>query len=213
VHLRIARRYGVAIASCALLTASACRGAAESWEIEAGVRAGALTAQSSEADLRRAYGAAVRGARIEVGEGETVPGTVLFADDSVRRAEIIWRDTVARRRPARLVLRGRRSRWRVAPGISLGTSLHELERLNGRAFTLAGFGWDYGGVVIGWDGGALDAALPGVRVYLRPRPTASDSAAYDAAYAQVLGDREYTSASPAMQSLNPRVDQIFVDFD
>jgi hypothetical protein len=29
----------------------------------------------------------------------------------------------------------------------------------------------------------------------------------------VLGDREYTSASPAMQSLNPRVDQIFVDFD
>jgi hypothetical protein len=202
------------IAGCGLLTPPACRGAAESWGIRAGVRAGALTAQSSEADLRRAYGAAaVRGARIEVGEGETVPGAVLFADDSARRAEVIWRDTVARRRPARLVLRGRRSRWRVAPGISLGTSLRELERLNGRAFTLAGFGWDYGGVVIRWDGGALDATLPGVRVYLRPEPAANDSAAYDAAYAQVLGDREFPSSSPAMQALNPRVDQIFVDFD
>jgi hypothetical protein len=171
---------------------------------------GPIGRQSSEADLQRVFGdSAVGRARIELGEGETTPGTVLFPGDSLRRAEIIWRDTLARRGPARIVLRGSRSLWQISPGVSLGTTLQALERLNGRAFTLAGFGWDYAGVITDWKGGALDSTLAGIKLYLDPGPAQHQSAAYS----QVLGDRDYSSALPAMQQLNPAVGQIFVDFE
>jgi hypothetical protein len=180
------------------------------WRIVPGRAAGPVTATSSEADLARHYGAGVvKPIRVELGEGETTPGTVLFPGDSSRRVEIVWRDTVSRSRPSRLILRGSRSEWTVGPGISLGTSLQDLERINGRPFTLAGFGWDYAGVVTEWGGGTLDSALAGVKLYLDPGPAQYQSAPYS----QVLGDRDYSSSSPPMQQLNPRVAQIFVDFD
>jgi hypothetical protein len=180
------------------------------WQLGSRYTGGPLTVESSEADLRRRYGAdAVDTTRIQLGEGETAPGTVLYPSDSLRRAEILWQDTVARRRPTRVILRGNRSQWQVGPGISLGTSLKELEQLNRRPFTLAGFGWDYAGVVTDWQGGALDSALAGVKLYLDPGPAQYESALY----AQVLGDRDYSSALPPMQQLNPKVTQIFVDFE
>lgn len=173
-------------------------------------RVGPIATQTSKADLQRRFGdSVVLSARIELGEGEATPGTVVFPSDSTRRAEIIWHDTLEQRSPSRVVLRGSRSRWQANRGISLGTTLQELERLNGRPFTLAGFGWDYAGVITDWKGGALDSALANIKLYLDPGPAQQESAAYS----QVLGDRDYSSALPAMQQLNPKVTQIFVDFE
>jgi hypothetical protein len=182
---------------------------ASQWQVRPG-RSGPITLETSEAELRQRHGASsVNSTRIQIGEGETEPGTVLYPNDSLRRAEVLWQDTSARRRPARVILRGSRSQWQVPRGISLGTSLQELERLNGRPFTLAGFGWDYAGVITDWRGGALDTALAGIKLYLDPGPAQYESAPYS----QVLGDRDYSSALPAMQQLNPRVAQIFIDFE
>jgi hypothetical protein len=178
------------------------------WRLVPGSSTGALTAETSEADLRQRHGAAMDTARISIGEGETMPGTVLYPDDSLRRVEIIWRDTVQHQRPARVILRGTQSKWQVNNGVSLGTSLQDLERLNGRPFTLAGFGWDYAGVVTDWKGGTLEKPLAGVKLYLDPGPAAYRSVDYS----KVLGDRDYSSSLPPMQELNPRVAQIFVDF-
>jgi hypothetical protein len=184
--------------------------AAGEWQIVPGRSAGLLTETSTEADLRQRYPAGtVDSIRVQLGEGETAPGSVLYPSDSVRRAEILWKDTTQRARPERLILRGSRSLWRVDGGISLGTTLQELERLNGRPFKLAGFGWDYSGVVIDWAGGSLDSSLAGVKLYLDPGPAAYESTTYS----QVLGDREYSSDLAPMQQLTPRVYQIFVDFE
>jgi hypothetical protein len=180
------------------------------WRIVPGRSTSPVTVETSEADLRQRYGSAsVESTRIQIGEGETMAGTVIYPGDSLRRAEIVWQDSLNRRRPARVILRGSQSRWQVNHGISLGTSLEELERLNGRPFTLAGFGWDYAGIVTDWKGGSLDGALAGVKLYLDPGPAQYESAPYS----QVLGDRDYSSALPAMRQLNPRVTQIFVDFE
>ena len=97
----------------------------------------------------------------------------------------------------------------MSQGISLGTSLQELEHLNGRPFTLAGFGWDYAGVITDWNGGALDSVLTRVKLYLDPGPAQYESAPYS----QVLGDRDYSSSMTAMQQLNPRVRQVFIDYE
>jgi hypothetical protein len=171
--------------------------------------AGFVTRESSEKDLRQKYRSGdIDSVRVELGEGETTPGTVLYPSDSLRRLEIIWRDTLARAGPSRLIIRGARSRWQLPRGISLGTTLQELEGINGKPFKLAGFGWDYSGVVTDWRGGILDSTLNGVKVYLDPGPVQ-----YKSAYSEVLGDRDYSSALPAMQQLLPRIYQIFVDFE
>lgn len=188
---------------------SAVKTAESDWQIVPG-RAGPVTRETSEADLRQRYGpSAVESTRIDIGEGETAAGVVLYPGDSLRRAEVIWQDSVNRRQPARLILRGSQTRWQLPRGISLGTNLQELERLNGRPFVLAGFGWDYAGVVTDWKGGALDSSLAGIKLYLDPGPAQYESKPYS----QVLGDKDYASSLPPMQQLNPRVATIFVDFE
>ena len=203
-----------ALLACTLaLGALACREAGQNdgeWRIGPGQRIGRVGAAATEQELIRAYGpAVVEQGRIELGEGETAPGTILFGSDSLRRLEILWHDTVSRARPARVIIRGTTGVWHLPPGIRLGTRLRELEKYNQGPFTLAGFGWDYGGVILDWRGGALAAQLPGVRLYLDPRPEQRDSPSYS----QVLGDRDYASSAEPMQALDPRVYQIFVDFE
>jgi hypothetical protein len=179
------------------------------WQIVPG-RAGPVTRETSEAELRQHYGSGgVESTRVEIGEGETAAGVVLYPGDSLRRAEIVWQDSVNRRRPARLSIRGNRTLWQLPRGISLGTNLQELERLNGRSFTLAGFGWDYAGVITDWKGGTLDSSLAGIKLYLDPGPAQYESKAYS----QVLGDGDFSSSLAPMQQLNPHVATIFVDFE
>jgi hypothetical protein len=184
--------------------------AVEDWKIQPGTRVGALSRFGSVLDLAKAYGARnLRDSSIALGEGETESGTLLYADDPQRRIEILWADAPAKQGPKRAILRGERSRWMLPREISLGTSLQELETKNGRPFRLSGFGWDYAGVVTSWEGGTLDRELsPGVKLYLEPR--IEDRSGRN--YRRLLGDREFPSSDAAMQTLNPRVYQVFVDF-
>jgi hypothetical protein len=179
------------------------------WQIDPSGNAGPITRETSEAQLRATYGAdVVRAIRVQIGEGDTAPGAVLFPDDSAKRLEIIWGDTLQRRQPKRLILQGDRSDWTLGRGVTLGATLRDLERLNGKSFTLAGFSGDYGGGVISWDSGALEPAMTGASLYLNPAREQQNLPAY----AEVIGDREFPSSHAAMQSLNPRVWQIFIDF-
>lgn len=195
---------------------SSARAAADTLWLFASDPAGdAVRATDTEETLRARYGADnVAAERVHLGEGDTAPGTVLFPNDSSRRLTVIWDDTVARARPMRVTVGSRRTRWHVIPGVSLGTSLSELEQLNGRPFKLFGFSWDYAGTVSGWEGGSLDSLWRGgpenkVLVRLRLRP---DSAGYASAHSrQVIGDEIFPSSLPAMHTLNPRVYDLFIE--
>lgn len=175
----------------------------------------AVHATDTEATLRARYGAGnITSGRIHLGEGETVPGTILFPNDSSRRLTVTWDDTVARTRPTRVTVGSRRTRWAVVPGVSTGTSLSGLELLNGRPFKLFGFGWDYAGTVSSWERGRLDSLWRGgpenkVLVWLRLSP---DSAGYASSHSrEVAGDRIFASSLPAMRALNPRVYALFIE--
>jgi hypothetical protein len=185
------------------------------WLFAEDPRDDAVHASDTEATLRARYGAEnVASERIHLGEGETVPGTVLFPHDSSRRLTVIWRDSVARTRPTRATVGSRQTRWFVIPGVSIGTSLSELERLNERPFKLFGFSWDYAGTVSGWEGGRLESLWRGgpenkVLVWLRLSP---DSAGYASAHSrEVAGERIFSSSLPAMRALNPRVYALFIE--
>jgi hypothetical protein len=173
-----------------------------------------IDAHSSVTDLQRRFGPAnVTQAKVYLGEGESVDGTVVYADDPTLRVEIVWKDA-SRHAPATARVRGKDSKWGMAPGITLGTSLKEIERLNGGPFTLTGFAYDYSGTIIGWNGGrlaSLRSGLPHAFIRLEPDDAASPSTKAD--YNDVLGDRDFSSSREAMQRLDPRVYEFIVSFE
>jgi hypothetical protein len=185
---------------------------ADTWRIAVAGGDGAVGPGTSHADLARRFAGAVTDTMIHMGEAQFAPGTVAHAEDPLRRIEVVWQDS-ARLKPWRVQVAGDSSRWVVGPGITLGTRLTELERLNGRPLSLTGFGWDYGGTVMGWDQGALEQALIGGngRVIVR---LAVDSAAAGSDEARsVSGDGVFRSDDPAMRRLDPAVHQIIVEYD
>jgi hypothetical protein len=187
-----------------------------SFQIVPGVKVGAVTSRTSEADLRRIYGSKnVRSGEVGLGEGETVPGTILFPDDRRKRLEIAWKNTKTRKSPDFVQFSGDKSLWKIAPGIGLGTSLKTLEQINGRGFTLLGFQWDYSGTVVSWNGGKLARSFrkgTAERVTLRLIPRAYENKALANELDAVVGDGEFSSKNKSMQKINPQVYFVIIKF-
>jgi hypothetical protein len=148
-----------------------------------------------------------------LGEGEYEPGTVIYPNDPTRIIEIVWKDARRKRFPKRIQLTGERSVWRTRHGISLGTRLKELERINGKPFVLTGFSWDYEGTVVSWEGGKLERDFEkDGRVVLLRLSDQTDSGVSGEDAGSVAGDRDFPSSHQVMQKINPKVYQIIVEF-
>ena len=130
------------------------------------------------------------------------------------RLEIHWRDGTNQRHPEWVSVRGKQTRWRAPSGITLGT-LRRIEILNGRPFRLLGFGSDVQGTVGSWSGGRLESQnANGCRVGMR---LGTDWNTVDVMYSahmnQLQGEREFSSGHPAMQGLNPTVNELLLGYD
>ena len=140
---------------------------------------GGFAPDTSLAQLRQRFGAAnVRVVDdLPMAEGETIRGVLLFADDSSRRATLYFQDAATLRGLARISIADAGSRWRLPGGVRIGMPLAELVQINGAPVSYYGLDWDYGGHVVGWLGGALDAApgrIGGSGVRLAPSPAAGE---------------------------------------
>jgi hypothetical protein len=134
---------------------------------------------------------------------------VLFPKDSARRIEILWKDPEKKNSPASLAIRGERSLWKAIHDISLGTSLKDLERLNGRPFHLSGFGWDYSGSVTSWDKGTLATELDSGHGRLISRLDHFNGRGLtEKEQSDVAGNRDFSSGHPVMQKLNPSASEV-----
>jgi hypothetical protein len=186
---------------------------AASWQLDPLGIEGSITAQTTEKDLIDVYGSSnVEPIDVQLGEGETEPGTVLFPNDPMKRIEIMWKDKSKKAFPKRVQLTGDKSYWKTIHSISLGTTLKELEKVNKRAFTLAGFGWDYSGTIHSWEGGKLENLLDskaGVWIRLNDRTI---NKVTDKEASSVLGASEFHSDNPVMQKIDPTIYQLILEF-
>jgi hypothetical protein len=197
-------------------------GQQNSWTIEPGVRVGVITAESSEADIIKLLGKKnVQRSKIGIGEGEEVPGTVIFLTDPMKKLSILWKDAAGRRRPDRIIINGAKTVWRTAEGITLGTSLVAIEKLNGRPFNMFGFDWDYSGTIVDGGGGNLkflgyDSGSDGIKdrtLLLRMNPASDYSSKISEQESRaVVGEQVVKSDNKAMRKLNPTVYEITVLF-
>ena len=169
---------------------------------------GPFARNADETAVAKAFGTTnVARAAIDVGEAMTEPGTVIFAGDKARRIEILWHDMATFARPSAVLLRDGAA-WRVALAgqperqIAPGMSLAEIEAINGRPFSISGFGWDLGGFAGNWHGGRLEQASGGCGLTLR---FDHDPNAPAAALDKVNGDIELPSTDANVRATQPFV--------
>jgi hypothetical protein len=187
----------------------------DSWQLVPGVRVGPVTAKMSETDLIRIYGKQnVQSKAISLGEGEYEPGTSIYPREPGKTLVVLWKESEPRRLPKVIQISGEKSVWKVTHGISLGTTLKELERLNGKSFILTGLGGgEYAGTIVSWEQGKLENEFTEQgRVILRLNYPPGEGPAGQKDDPTVWGDRDFRSDHPDMQKINPRVYEIVFEF-
>jgi hypothetical protein len=146
---------------------------------------------------------------VDGAEGEKVASTVLFPKNDKRRLELMWADEQKRRGLVHVRLSDT-STWVAPNGLKIGMTLAEVEKHNGKPFTLSGFDWDYGGYVTDWKGGAFGAAIPG-GCTVQVRFTVPDGAPEGPA-SKVSGDREFASTDKNMRAVKPVIGTLSFGF-
>ena len=109
-----------------------------------------VTAGDSVTSLRARYGTAVQVAELAGPEGTTLPGVILWPEDSERRIEVVF--TSERLDQVYLVRANAPSQWSLL-GLRNHDSINVARGINGRPFQFYGFGWDAGGEVADFRGG------------------------------------------------------------
>ncbi|HPI50175.1 MAG TPA: hypothetical protein PLH23_18030 [Hyphomonadaceae bacterium] len=140
-------------------------------------------------------------------EGEQVNVTAIYPQDRSRRIEVTFANEEERTVLTSVSIRGEVSEWTGPGGLNLGDGIETVERLNGKPFTMSGFGWDYGGYVTDWQGGKLNQIAPGCRTTVRfniPPDVHSEDA--------VLGEAPHSSTEPAMRKASAYVEEIQISW-
>ena len=167
---------------------------------------GAFDRNSDHKRLVSVFGAAnVVFGKIDGAEGMDQPATIVNGKDKARRLDFVWMDEKARKIPNVLARAG--STWKTDDGVGVGSSLAEIEKLNGKPFKLSGFEWDYGGYVTDFNGGALATRKGGCHLGLRLEPGAGAAAK---ALEKVSGDRTLLSNNPSARAVKPVVSEISI---
>jgi hypothetical protein len=109
-------------------------------------RAGPIDALAGRETLVRIFGdGKLKDTKIVMGEdGVEQPATEIL--EKGLEATVLW-ETPARKKPISVLITKPGSRWHTAEGIHVGTSVAELEKINGAPFKFSGLAWDYGGQI------------------------------------------------------------------
>ena len=133
-------------------------------------------------------------------EGETSQGWIIYPNDPEKKL-MLYLDK-GNTHPGSLLVDEAKSKWHLSNSIKLGTDIKTLEKLNGKTFSFYGFDWDYGGVIIEWNGGELGKKTSdgsGFSIHLCPPEDSKLPDNY------LVGDQTFKSDNPLAQKFPPVV--------
>ena len=188
------------------------------WLIVPGQRVGPITAATSRADLDTLFGKDnVRDSSLDISEGPEA-ATVVFGSDTSAALAITWDKERVSTIHICFATQTGPCRWRTASGIRIGLPLIELQKLNGKSFQFAGFGFDGQGSVTSWRHGALEEDPTACRhLLVRLSPAAevegrSMSKQESSSLKTLQGDKPYSSSTLSLLDLNPVVSALELQF-
>lgn len=168
--------------------------------IELGKRVGLITMKNCQPeDILETYGDLAVADSVYIAEGFWGPGVILFPDDPRNMVEIFWDEMLSKKYPAFIRIQGDSTGtdWKTTEGLTVGMGIAEVEKMNGKPFTLFGFGWDYGGYVTDYANGNFGTSLgmrfnPSVEMYSE----------------KIMGDINVISNDPELLKASPTVERI-----
>jgi hypothetical protein len=169
---------------------------------------GAFARDSSHIRLAQVFGNDnVSYTEVDGPDNSKLMASVLFPRDPQRRLEVLWNNDSSRSGTQVVAINGK-SGWTAPRGIKLGTSLAAVEKLNGKPFTLSGFGAD-GSTAADWQGGAMLKLPGGCKIGMR---FVADSRAPEQARQQVSAAKELPSNDPNVRALRATVAEILIGY-
>jgi hypothetical protein len=133
---------------------------------------------------------------------DTLKGAIIFPG-TAKQANVFFHDG----KISDVSIQGESSAWKTASGLYLGLPLQDVEKLNTKNFTISGFGWAHGGSVVSWEGGkfAGDSTLTHLASFRNKRQNISVDE-----FNKVSGEAEFDVRHPAIQQMNPVLEQITI---
>jgi hypothetical protein len=186
------------------LVATAC-GAAVPTLVQRG-RLGPVKTKMSHADLEKITGSADIVDGTYKSEDSSRPCTDLWPNQPAKHIRVLWDSS---QRVELGILDGPISEYHTGDGITLGTTLRQLEKLNGKPFKITGFGGIYGGHIRDWNDGKLQDKLNGLSFVLEVDPLRWTHLPDEGE--AVSGERSLLSSEPELHRLDPHVGRIEVD--
>lgn len=172
------------------------------WIIDPASNVGGITPESSKAHIAELFGAEnVERYEIPVGEGETVEGTRVYGGTD-NEFLIEWNEES--NTPERITIENPKTQWKTKEGITIGTTLDELEKINSAPFLLTGFAWGYEGRSVSWENGTLPPELQ-VDFEHKVLPQHEER--------QVEGDGFYPSNNPIIKKKALKVRALYIRWD
>jgi len=169
---------------------------------------GAFARDSSHIRLAQVFGPDnVAYTEVDGPDNSKLMASVLFPRDPLRRLEVLWNNDSSRSGTQVIAINGK-SAWSAPRGIKLGTAIAAVEKLNGKPFTMTGFGAD-GSSTADWQGGAMLSLPGGCKVGIR---FVADARAPDDARQQASTAKELQSNEPNVRALRPTVAEIFIGY-
>lgn len=120
-------------------------------------KVGKITANMTEADLIAAFGKNNITTEKEIyANGDMPPfeGLTIFKGKA-DEVQIAWEEGKKGKKIGIIFMRNKGGQWHTKDGIKVGTTLADLNKLNGKSFTFGGLGWDLGGYISDWKKGKL----------------------------------------------------------
>lgn len=124
------------------------------WICVPGQRVGPITKEINDQALIQFFGIKnIKTETINSDEELGTPGEIITYVYPNTKNEIMirWK----KQKPWIISIYQKGTQWKMAEGITVGSSLKEVLKINKKDFFIAGYGWEYGGRVISWNDGEL----------------------------------------------------------
>jgi len=191
------RRLFLALLSASSLSLTAAEIPLDDNTIILGERVGPIEKGMTLFGLKTLFGGGkVKPVKIPGPEGSELDGVRLFAATD-RELEILFNEEGSEKEITDIRIIGKA--WKFSNGLTLGMTIAEVEKVNGKPYQISGFDWDYGGYA-NFEGGKMEA-----KVSVRFSPDGDVDAS-------LSGDKQIPSTNKKLRAAKVKVTDISVFF-
>ena len=135
---------------------------------------------------------------------ETIKGTEVIFDNTADNITIEWND--GNLTPKIIRIKNLNSNWKTKEGVGIGSTIKEVEKANGKPFTIYGYEIDVylAGTVKNWNSGNLQGLNLQFKI-TKEIPVE--------VYMKMMGDRGILSNNPLLEKAGLQVENITVEFN